>query len=671
MFENSLANETSPYLLQHKDNPVHWFAWSPEAFAEARRLNKPILLSIGYAACHWCHVMAHESFEDQATAQLMNDLFINIKVDREERPDIDKIYMDAIHSLGEQGGWPLTMFLTPRGEPFWGGTYFPKTPQYGRPSFGQVLREISRIWHDEHHKVETNSRAIKQALESKALATSGATLTASHLHEAADMIVRAVDLEHGGLQGAPKFPQSSTFAFLWQAYCRNSKDERLRIAVETTLTHICQGGIYDHLAGGIARYSVDHVWLVPHFEKMLYDNALLVELLSNVWARTGNELFRIRIEETIAWMERDMLTSDGAFAASYDADSEGVEGKYYVWSAAEIEDILANEGAKLFCDIYDVSPGGNWEGVNILNRSSSSELRSDDIEAKLASMRAKLLAHRATRIPPGWDDKILADWNGLAIRAFATAGLLLDQQRWIQTAQNTFEVILDLLWKDGVLYQAHRHGKTQHLATADGYANLIASAIALYRATGRYSYIQQAEALTEELMKNFWNEEQGGFYFSSLKADNLIVRSHYAHDDATPNANATMLQSLTDLALVTGSTEYEAKARQIHDAFASQVSRVLLAHASFLTAFDHHREPFQAVFTHSTDDPDLMPLRQAYLERVPPTGTIIYADGSQELPAEHIAKANATASKPALFICRGQTCSPPVMTLSDLDRVLG
>src|SRR5215471_18088851 len=432
---NRLGNATSPYLLQHKYNPVDWWTWGPEALAEAKRSGKPILLSVGYAACHWCHVMAHESFEDEATARVMNALFVNIKVDREERPDIDQIYMWALHSLGEQGGWPLTMFLTPAGEPVWGGTYFPPTSRYGRPAFVDVLREVARLFKEEPGKIEQNRSALMTRLAETARPAGKVTIGVPELDRVVRSIVGAIDSTHGGLRGAPKFPQCSMLEFLWRAGLRGSASIGATAfeAVELSLNRMCEGGIYDHLGGGFSRYSVDERWLVPHFEKMLYDNAQLLELLALAYLRTGRELYHQRAKETVGWLEREMLTGEGVFSASLDADSEGEEGKFYVWSAAEIEQILGPENAAFFSQFYDVTPGGNFEGHNILNRlkaldeppgetpggikpnSMLQNARSMADEARLAALREKLFAVRSKRVPPGLDDKVLADWNGLMI----------------------------------------------------------------------------------------------------------------------------------------------------------------------------------------------------------------------------------------------------------------
>ncbi len=436
--ENRLAAATSPYLLQHKHNPVDWWQWGPEALAEAKRSNRPIMLSVGYAACHWCHVMAHESFEDEQTAKVMNELFVNIKVDREERPDIDQIYMNALHLLGEQGGWPLTMFLTPQAEPVWGGTYFPKESRFGRPAFTDILREVARLFREEPQKIEQNRVALLARLADKARPAGKVTIGLKELDGAAQQIGNMFDPVNGGLRGAPKFPQPAILEMLWRAGLR-SGDARFFETVEHSLERMCEGGIYDHLGGGFSRYSVDERWLVPHFEKMLYDNAQLLELLALAFQHSGKALFAQRARETVGWLKREMTTPEGAFAASLDADSEGEEGKFYVWSLTEIEQALGSDAAD-FAAQYDVTAEGNFEGHNILNRlkhlpRSMAETgqtgpgleRSKEDAAKFSMLRGKLLEIREKRVRPGLDDKVLADWNGLMIAALVNAGIMLER----------------------------------------------------------------------------------------------------------------------------------------------------------------------------------------------------------------------------------------------------
>ena len=446
---NRLGAETSPYLLQHKENPVDWHPWGKPALAEAKASGKPVMISIGYAACHWCHVMAHESFENAKTAALMNQLFVNIKVDREERPDLDSFYQHALQLLGEHGGWPLTMFLTAEGEPFWGGTYFPGEAKYGRPGFRDVLRRISQIYTDEPDKVRANASAIKEALAQLAEADAGGLPGIGTIDGAAEQLLGLVDSVHGGIGGAPKFPQVPIFELLWRAYLRG-RGPQYREAVTLTLEQMCQGGIYDHLAGGFARYSVDAVWLAPHFEKMLYDNAQLIDLMTLVWQETGNPLLEQRIAETIGWILREMVVEGGGFAGSLDADSEGEEGRFTVWSGSEIDAVLGPEAA-FFKGAYDVSDAGNWEGKTILNRGKCPELGSEAEETRLAEARAKLLAVRERRVRPGLDDKVLADWNGLAIAALSNAGLVFGRPEWIEAAVSAFDFVAAEMIVDGRL----------------------------------------------------------------------------------------------------------------------------------------------------------------------------------------------------------------------------
>ena len=420
MDRNALAEETSPYLLQHKDNPVHWQAWSPVVLAAAEAANKPILLSVGYSACHWCHVMAHECFEDPAIAALMNTLFVSIKVDREERPDLDAIYQHALALLGEQGGWPLTMFLTPRGEPFWGGTYFPPSARWGRPGFPEVLRALHNAYTTEPEKIAQNVGALRDALQRLAAPQGGDGVSLALTDRLAQRLLREVDPINGGIGDAPKFPQVGLFELLWRAWKR-TREPPLRAAVERTLEHISQGGIYDHVGGGYARYATDARWLVPHFEKMLYDNAQLIDLLTLVWQDDTNGLYAMRVAETIDWAAREMLTAEGAFASSLDADSEHEEGKFYVWSEAEIDRLLG-ERAQRFKPLYDVTAAGNWEGHTILNRLHHLALADPATEAELAACRAILFHAREERVHPGLDDKVLADWNGLMIAAVEFSG---------------------------------------------------------------------------------------------------------------------------------------------------------------------------------------------------------------------------------------------------------
>ena len=673
--ENRLGRETSPYLLQHKDNPVHWWAWGAEALAEAKRTGKPILLSVGYAACHWCHVMAHESFEDPATAAQMNELFVNIKVDREERPDIDAVYMRALHSLGEHGGWPLTMFLDSEARPFWGGTYFPPEPRFGRPSFKTVLAEVARVYREEPDKVGHNAGLLVRALQQRPDGAAGGPtpdLTDAGIAALAGPMVRAVDMRRGGLAGAPKFPQWSFFWLLWRLAIRYGHPGALQ-AVDTTLANICQGGIYDHLGGGFARYSVDERWLVPHFEKMLYDNALLLDLMTEVYRETGSELYKARIEETVAWLQREMIAEGGGFAASLDADSEGEEGKFYVWSRAEIEEVLGADDARLLCEVYDVTAEGNWEGRTILNRLGSLDLRAPEDEQALAAMRAKLLARRAGRIRPGWDDKVLADWNGLMIAALTRAARVFDRPDWLETAKTAFRFVLTRMEEDGRLIHSYRDGRAHAPATASDYANMIWAALRLHLATGDATYFGVAERWVAVIDERYWVAEPGGYAFTADDTPHVIVRMQGAHDDATPNANGIMLSNLMALHLLTGKPRYLEWAEAIPKAFAADITRNTFSHCGLIAGVLDLIAPQQVVVIEppSVDArPGSSPLARAILDLSLPGAVEQVAEPGETLPNPALTGKSAIAGQPTAYACLGPQCSLPVTEPEALVELL-
>ncbi|MFL6950149.1 MAG: thioredoxin domain-containing protein [Xanthobacteraceae bacterium] len=665
--ENRLARETSPYLLQHKRNPVEWWPWGPEALAEAQRTGKPILLSVGYAACHWCHVMAHESFEDDSVAAVMNDLFVNIKVDREERPDIDQIYMSALHMLGEQGGWPLTMFLTPAGEPVWGGTYFPKTSRYGRPAFTDVLREVARLFREEPDKIAQNRDALMQRLAETARPQNRVVIGAAELDNIARQAAGAFDPVHGGMRGAPKFPNASLFELIWRAGLRTG-DARYFALVEITLDHICQGGIYDHLGGGFARYSVDERWLVPHFEKMLYDNAQLLELLAVAFARTGKPLFRQRAAETVGWLAREMTQPEGAFAASLDADSEGEEGKFYVWSHDEIERVLGPENAAFFAAHYDVSPEGNFEGHNIINMLSSLP-RSKDDDAKLAMLRSMLHQERSKRIRPGLDDKVLADWNGLMIAALANAGTLFSEPTWVEQAARAFRFIAQSMTRGDRLGHSWRDGRLLFPGLASDFACMIKAALALFEATGDPAFLERAVAWQRALDRHYANAEIGGYYLTADDAEGLVVRPHSIMDDATPNPNAVTAQNLVRLAALTGDDTWRSATDRLFDRLIPIAAENLFGHMALLNALDFRLRPTEIVVTGTGERADA--LVQAALKVPSLTRTVLRARSADALPASHPAQPKvAAAHEPAAFLCVGTTCSLPIVSASAIAEAV-
>ena len=665
--ENRLAQETSPYLLQHQHNPVDWWAWGPEALAEAKRTERPILLSVGYAACHWCHVMAHESFEDDATARVMNELFVNIKVDREERPDIDQIYMAALHHLGEQGGWPLTMFLTPAGEPIWGGTYFPPTSRYGRPAFVDVLREVARLFREEPEKIEQNRAALMARLEGAARKPGRVTIGATELNNAAQQLGGIIDPVNGGTRGAPKFPQAALFELLWRAGLRTG-EARYFGAVDITLHHICEGGIYDHLGGGFARYSVDERWLVPHFEKMLYDNAQLLELLAIAYARFHKPLYRQRARETVGWLAREMTTGEGAFSASLDADSEGEEGKFYVWSYDAVIKELGAEDGEFFAHHYDVTPDGNFEGHNILNRLTPLA-RSEEDEQRLAVLRAKLFAARAPRVRPGLDDKVLADWNGLMIAALANASQILAEPSCLAIAERAFAFIAHAMTRGDRLGHSWRQGQLKFPGLASDFAAMIRAALALYEATGRQNYLEQALSWQRALDRDYANAEEGTYYLTAADAEGLVIRPASTADEATPNHNAVAAQNLVRLALFSGDDQWRAKADRLIAAIAPVAVDNLYMHMALMNAIDLRLRAAEIVVTgEGARAEELLAAARA----IPPLDRIVlHARAAEALPPSHPAHAQVRASlEPQAFVCVAETCSLPVTDAAGLTHAL-
>jgi uncharacterized protein YyaL (SSP411 family) len=653
--ENRLALATSPYLLQHKHNPVDWWQWGAEALAEAKRSNRPILLSVGYAACHWCHVMAHESFEDEATARVMNELFVNIKVDREERPDIDQIYMNALHLLGEQGGWPLTMFLTPNAEPVWGGTYFPKETRFGRPAFVDVLREIARLFREEPNTIEQNRVALLARLADKARPAGKVTFGLKELDAAAMQVGNMFDTVNGGLRGAPKFPQTSLLEMLWRAGLRTN-DARFFETVEHALERMSEGGIYDHLGGGFSRYSVDEKWLVPHFEKMLYDNALLLELLALAFQHSRNPLFAERARETISWLKREMMTGEGAFCASLDADSEGEEGKFYVWSYEEIVSALGVEDGEYFARLYDVTPAGNFEGHNILNRLQSKRQGQED-EARLALLRTKLLGARELRVRPALDDKVLADWNGLMIVALINAGIILDEPEWLEMAKRAFAFVAREMTRGDRLGHSWRAGQLLFPGLASDFAAMIRAGLALYEATGERTYLERAIAWQKAFDAHYSDPDTGGYFLSADDAGDLLLRPHSTQDDATPNPNAIAAQNLVRLAVLSGDDRWRAQADRLIENILSAAQRNLFGHVALLNALDLRLRTAEIVVTGADADAlTQAALKSSYLDRI-----VLRATAPNDLPTAHPAQEKIKAAQSsAAFICVGERCSLPV-----------
>ncbi|MBV9747431.1 MAG: thioredoxin domain-containing protein [Acetobacteraceae bacterium] len=662
---NLLRHEKSPYLLQHAGNPVHWRPWGEAALAEARASNRPILLSIGYAACHWCHVMAHESFEDEETAALMNQLFVSIKVDREERPDIDHLYMAALQALGERGGWPLTMFLTPDGAPFWGGTYFPPEPRWGRPSFRQVLQGVANAFRGGDAGVAHNASALVQAMASLSATTPGDALTPGDLDRVSGQLLATVDPVRGGMGGAPKFPNPPSYRFLWQEHFRTGR-AAYADAVRLLLRQMSQGGIYDHLGGGYARYSTDAEWLVPHFEKMLYDNAQILELLALAAADVPDPLFAERAEETVGWLLRDMAV-EGAFAASEDADSEGEEGKFYVWSEAEVDASLGADAA-LFKRAYDVTTAGNWEGRTILRRVNPPGTAAD--EAALARGRDTLFQARAGRIRPGRDDKVLADWNALGVAALCRAGVVFGRPEWLARAAAAFDFVrARMMAPDGRVLHAWREGQVTAPGLLEDQAAMARAGLALFEATGEAARLDQAIGHARAAIA-LYADADGSFFTSALDAADIpAARPRSAADGATPSGNGTIAEVFARLFHLTGDPAWRRHAEAVIRAF-SGADRALVVMPTLLAAADLLEDGAIVVIAGTPDDPAVAALIAAALTAADPALCVLRAPDRRALPPEHPAHGKTAGRGAAAYVCRSGVCGLPVADVPTLRAAL-
>jgi uncharacterized protein len=567
---NHLQYETSPYLLQHANNPVDWHAWKPEAFAKARELNKPILVSIGYSTCHWCHVMEHESFENQQVAAYMNAHFVCIKVDREERPDVDQIYMEACQLITGQGGWPLNCFLLPDGRPFYAGTYYPPQPMYNRPSWSQVLQNISGAFVGKPEVVEDQANKLMEYIErsDKKLVNNieglevDAVFDAVFLEKIYKSLSDRFDEDEGGFGGAPKFPGAMSLSYL-AAHYEYTKDEDALDHLNLSLQKMIMGGIYDQLGGGFSRYATDQAWLIPHFEKMLYDNALLVSTLADAYRLTQNELYKTTIQETLDFVLRELYDSEGGFYAALDADSEGVEGKFYVWNLSEIQAILG-EDAELFAQFYDVSEEGNWEEVNILWRQESEDafcekhhLDKNIFNTKINACKQKLMAVRDTRIRPGLDDKILLAWNAMMCSAFAAAYQAIGDERYKTVVEQNISFIEKRFVVDGQLRHTYKNGITQYDAFLDDYAFYILALTDAYQITFNADYLAKAKTYLNDVITNFYDPSDGLFFYTSTKQSDIVIRKKEMYDNATPSGNSSIALALARLSIYFDESQYQ------------------------------------------------------------------------------------------------------------------
>ncbi|MFC6082354.1 thioredoxin domain-containing protein [Sphaerisporangium aureirubrum] len=648
---NRLRNATSPYLLQHAGNPVDWHEWGAEAFAEARRRDVPLLISVGYSACHWCHVMAHESFEDVATARSMNAKFVNVKVDREERPDVDAVYMSATTAMTGHGGWPMTVFATPEGHPFYAGTYFP------RQQFQRLLSAVSQAWTQDREGVLTQGGKVVEALD-QAVLLSGPAPTAEVTEKAVRDLATTFDPRRGGFGGAPKFPPSMVLEFL----LRHGTDEAVEMA-GVTLEAMARGGIYDQLGGGFARYSVDAEWVVPHFEKMLYDNALLMRVYTHWWRATGSPLARRVVLETAEWLLREMRTTEGGFASALDADSEGEEGRFYVWTPAQLREVLGTERGDLAASLFDVTGAGTFEhGTSVL------QLPADpDDAALLDAVRAELFAARSARVRPGRDDKIVAAWNGLAIAALAEAGALFGRPDLVDAARGAAELI-DGLHTDGArLWRTSRDGRAgRNAGVLEDYADVAEGFLALYGVTGEVRWFERAGALLGTVLDRFPDGE-GGFYDTPDDGEQLFQRPRDATDGATPSGRFAAAGALLTYAALTGSARHRAAAEEA----LGMVSALAPRHSRFagwgLAVTEAALAgPVEVAITGAPDDPRTSALHRAALMSGAPGLVIALGDGDVPLMRDR----GLVGGEPAAYVCRNFTCRLPVTTPADLTREL-
>lgn len=679
---NRLINETSPYLLQHAHNPVDWYPWGPEALERSRTEDKPILLSIGYSACHWCHVMEHESFENEDIAQLMNENFVCIKVDREERPDLDSIYMNAVQMMTGHGGWPMTMFLTPDLKPFYGGTYYPPVDRRGMPGFPRVLTAIVDSYKTRRTEITSSADAITAELnKSDRFIASNEMLTTEVLNEAFSTLAGNFDQTNGGFGGAPKFPPSMTLMFLLRHHKRTKSPEALAI-VETTLQKMAGGGMYDHLGGGFARYSVDARWLVPHFEKMLYDNALLTRIYLYAYQQTKNPLCRRVAEETLEYVIRDMTDRSGGFYSSEDADSEGVEGKFYVWTKDEVFDILGEPDGSVFCEFFDVTGEGNFEdGKSILNTPRSLEQfaketgrSTEELSRTINSSRRKLFNARERRVRPGRDDKTLAAWNGLMLTAFAEAANILGRDDYRAVAIRNAEFITTELMRDGRLLRTYKSGHAKLNGYLEDYAYVIEGLLAVYESTFETRFFRQARALADTMIEKFWDEQDGGFYFTSSDHEALITRTKDYFDNATPSGNSTAAIALLKLGLLSQEQEYSRRAVHILRALRPAMSRYPSAFGYLLSALDFYlSEPKEIALIGKLDSHEVRSFVEEIYSRYLPNKVVAASDPGNEEAAPAI---RLLAGRPAVdgqataYVCRNYTCLEPATSVEDLSARL-
>ncbi|NOY40770.1 MAG: thioredoxin domain-containing protein [Planctomycetes bacterium] len=682
---NHLASETSPYLLQHKNNPVDWYPWGAEALERAKKEQKPIFLSIGYSACHWCHVMEHESFENEEIAKSLNEKFICIKVDREERPDLDQLYMNAVQRLTGRGGWPMSVFLTPDQKPFYAGTYWPPHAQRGMPGFDQVIASVSKAWEENRKEVVTMSDRLTADLAKLDQSEAAGEIDEELIVAAVVHFRKTFDRTHGGFGGAPKFPSPMILQLLLRHWHRKREQSSLDM-VRITLDRMAAGGIYDHLGGGFARYSVDARWLVPHFEKMLYDNAQLVATYLEAFQATGHEDYARVVRETLDYTLRDMTDTAGGFYSTEDADSEGVEGKFYTWKPADLREVLGEEAAETFARVYDVTDAGNFEHTNILNLPKTLKQQAkllgielEELKKQLAESQAKLFAAREQRIHPHKDDKVLVAWNGLMIDAMARAGAVLAEPRYVEAAAKAADFLLEELRKtDGRLLHTWRHGQAKIDAYLDDYTYLANGLVSLYESTFEGRYLDEAVALVEVVLDKFSDNDGNGFYYTADDQEALIVRGKDFLDNAVPSGNAMAAMALVRLGKMTGRQNYLDAARSAMLAAADLMRRAPSATAQMLIAVDLRLGPtYEMVLAGDLADETSRTAVAELHRRYLPNKVLVFAAANQQgaaKPSEALADLllgkSMLKDAPTLYVCEGFTCQAPAQGLEEITHAL-
>jgi len=672
-FTNRLINETSPYLLQHAHNPVDWFAWGEEAFAKAKAEDKPILISIGYSACHWCHVMEHESFEDAETARIMNENFVNIKIDLEERPDVDQIYMTFVQMTAGSGGYPLNVFLTPDRLPFYGGTYFPPVSRYNIPSFQRILLSIADAYQNKRDELLNSANEILVEMRNVGSAAEfeASGLSLNQLNSAFLSFTRSFDSLNGGFGGAPKFPPPMSLEFLLRYYYR-TKDANALEMVEKTCLAMASGGIYDQLGGGFHRYTVDAIWLTPHFEKMLYDNAQLARIYLHLFQITKNEFYKRIAVETLDYVMREMLDEDGGFYTSQDADSEGVEGKFFVWTPEEIAKIIGEDGARIFNFYYDVTEHGNFEEKNILNVRGSFEtsaeqlqISEDELKEVLERSRKLLFEEREKRIKPFRDEKVLTAWNGLMLATFAEASAILDRKDYLEIAKRNADFILDNLLKDGYLLRSFKGGQAKLNAYLEDYANFTDGLIELFQVSGDVKFLNEAKRLADLMIAEFWDEDEGGFYFTANNHEELLMRSKDYYDNAAPSGNSAAADFLLKLSKLTSDEKYERYSITVLRLIAPQIRRYPQAFGRVLSALEFHLSPTKEIVIIGEKGNELeREIEGNYL----PNKIIVLADEKSDESIPLLQERKMIDGKPTAYVCENFVCQKPVTSVEELTK---